>query len=61
MAMIQESENLYIHGEDEAEGVLAAALLKRQGIHNLRVVEGGWEAIEKEKGIDREKDPGKLN
>ena len=61
MAMIQESENLYIHGEGEAEGVLAAALLKRQGIHNLRVVEGGWEAIEKEKGIDREKDPGKLN
>lgn len=61
MAMIRESENLYIHGGDDREGVLAAALFKRQGYHNLRVVEGGWEAVDRENGIAKEKDPGKLN
>jgi rhodanese-related sulfurtransferase len=61
MATIQETDNLYIHGEDDRQGVLAATLLKRQGFHNLRVVEGGWEAILREAGIVKEKDPGKLN
>ncbi len=61
MAMLQETDNLYIHGEDDREGLLAAALLKRQGYHNLRVVAGGWDAMKREKGIGREKDPGKLN
>lgn len=61
MAAIQESDNLYIHGAEDLEGVLAATLLKRQGYHNLRVVEGGWEAIDREAGIVKEKDQGKLN
>lgn len=61
MAPIQETDNLYIHGVDDREGVLAACLLKRQGYHNLRVVEGGWEAVEREAGIVKEKDPGALN
>jgi len=61
MATIQETDNLYIHGADTREGVLAATLLKRQGFHNLRVVEGGWEAILREAGIVKEKDAGKFN
>lgn len=61
MAMLSETENLYIHADDDRDAVLAAALLKRQGFHNLRVVEGGWEAMRREKGIAREKDAGKLN
>ena len=50
-----------VDGGDDREGVLAAALFKRQGYHNLRVVEGGWEAVDRENGIAKEKDPGKLN
>jgi hydroxyacylglutathione hydrolase len=61
MSMLSETENLYIHAEDDRDAVLAAALLKRQGYHNLRVVEGGWEAMRREKGIAKEKDSGKLN
>ena len=61
MAMVGENDNLYILGEDGHAGVLAAALLKRQGFHNLRIVEGGWEAVAKEGGIEKEKDAGRLN
>jgi rhodanese-related sulfurtransferase len=61
MAMLSGNENIYIHADDDRDAVLAAALLKRQGFHNLRVVEGGWEAMLREKGIAKEKDSGKLN
>ncbi len=37
--------NLYIHCGSGYRSVTAASLLKRQGIHNLRNVLGGWKAI----------------
>ena len=61
MAMVGETDNLYVLGEDGNAGVLAAALLKRQGFHNLRVVEGGWEAVTREGRIEKEKDEGRVN
>lgn len=40
-----ELDNLYIHCGGGYRSVIAASLLKRQGIHNLRNVLGGYEAI----------------
>jgi hydroxyacylglutathione hydrolase len=57
MANIEDDHNVYVHCASGYRSVIAASLLKRQGIHNLRNVVGGWNQIkdlEKIK-IDREK------
>lgn len=46
---IDDRDNLYIHCSGLHRGVSAASFLKRQGFHNLRVVEGGWNAIKQQK------------
>lgn len=40
MADIDENDNLYLHCASGFRSVIAASLLKRQGIHNLRNVLG---------------------
>lgn len=61
MANIQENQNLYVHCASGYRSVIAASLLKRQGIHNLRNVTGGWGAIKDQKGIDVVKENSVLN
>jgi hypothetical protein len=41
--------------------VIAASLMKRQGIHNLRNVLGGFNAIRVQEGIEIVKDSSVLN
>ncbi|MEI8280208.1 MAG: rhodanese-like domain-containing protein, partial [Bacteroidota bacterium] len=43
--MIEDENNLYIHCAGGYRSVIAASLLKRQGIHNLRNVLGGFGKI----------------
>lgn len=57
----EEEQNLYIHCAGGYRSVIAASLLKRQGIHNLRNVLGGWKAINEESKIPKEKDTAALN
>lgn len=45
MAHLEETHNLYVHCAGGYRSVIAASLLKRQGIHNLRNVTGGWSQI----------------
>jgi glyoxylase-like metal-dependent hydrolase (beta-lactamase superfamily II)/rhodanese-related sulfurtransferase len=45
MANIDENDNVYIHCSAGYRSVIASSLLKRQGIHNLRNVLGGWNRI----------------
>lgn len=45
MADFEETQNLYVHCAGGYRSVIASSLLKRQGIHNLRNVVGGWNAI----------------
>ncbi len=45
MAFIEDHHNLYIHCAGGYRSVIAASILKREGIHNLRNVIGGWGAI----------------
>ena len=61
MADIEDTHNLYLHCGSGFRSVIAASLLKRQGIHNLRNVIGGWEKIKEEAGIKTEKDASVLN
>ena len=57
----EENQNLYVHCAGGYRSVIAASLLKRQGIHNLRNVEGGWNQIKKLENLEIEKESSVLN
>ena len=61
IANFEENQNIYIHCGGGQKSMLAASLVKREGIHNIRVVEGGFKAIQAEKRIPLEKEASKLN
>ena len=61
MANIEESQNLYLYCGSGYRSVIAASLMKRQGIHNLRNVLGGFNAIRLQQGIEIVKDNSVLN
>jgi rhodanese-related sulfurtransferase len=45
MSELDEHFNIYLISQDGQTNTLAASILKRQGIHNIRVVKQGWEDI----------------
>jgi hydroxyacylglutathione hydrolase len=61
MANLEERFNLYVHCGGGYRSIIAASLLKRQGIHNLRNVTGGWKMIKDQKGVEFVKDKSVLN
>lgn len=61
MANIEEEQNLYVHCAGGYRSVIAASLLKRQGIHNLRNVLGGWARIKEQPGAEVVKEQSVLN
>lgn len=46
-----ENHNLYVHCQGGYRSIIACSLLKREGIHNLRNVEGGYNAMKTTKGL----------
>lgn len=56
IANIEEEQNVYIHCGAGYRSVIAASLLKRQGVHNLRNIVGGWDAIREEPRIKKAKE-----
>jgi glyoxylase-like metal-dependent hydrolase (beta-lactamase superfamily II)/rhodanese-related sulfurtransferase len=61
MGNIEDTDNLYIHCAGGYRSVIAASLMKRQGIHNLRNVLGGWSKMKDEEKIEKEKEAAVLN
>jgi len=61
MANIEDHHNLYVHCAAGYRSVIAASLLKRQGIHNLRNILGGWNSIKEEEKAEIVKDASGLN
>jgi glyoxylase-like metal-dependent hydrolase (beta-lactamase superfamily II)/rhodanese-related sulfurtransferase len=61
MANLEDHHNIYLHCGGGYRSVIAASLFKRQGIHNLRNVTGGWGKIKDQKGIEIEKENSVLN
>ena len=61
IAGFEENQNLYIYCGGGYRSVIAASLIKSQGIHQLRNIEGGWAKIKEEKKIKTAKDASVLN
>ncbi len=61
MAQFDDHQNLYVHCQGGYRSVIAASLLKRQGLHNLRNVNGGWGKIKEQEGIKQVKETSALN
>ncbi len=45
MANFEDFQNIYIYGENGYRGITACSLIKKEGIHNLRHLQGGWPEI----------------
>lgn len=61
MANFEDRHNLYVHCASGYRSVIAASLLKRQGIHNLRNIAGGWNKIKEQEKVQIVKDASVLN
>ncbi len=61
LANIEDQHNLYLHCAGGYRSVIAASLMKRQGIHNLRNINGGWTKIKDEKKAEIVKETSVLN
>lgn len=56
-----ETQNIYVHCQGGYRSVIASSLLKRQGIHNIRNIVGGYSRIAEQKNIETEKESSVLN
>ena len=61
MVDFNDTDNIYFHCTGGYRSVIACSLFKRQGIHNLRNITGGWNAIKEIEGIEVVKENSVLN
>jgi glyoxylase-like metal-dependent hydrolase (beta-lactamase superfamily II)/rhodanese-related sulfurtransferase len=61
IANIEDHQNVYVHCAGGYRSVIASSLLKRQGIHNIRNVLGGWNKIQEQEKVEIIKEKSVLN
>lgn len=61
MADFDDADNIYIHCASGYRSTIATSLFKRQGIHNLHNISGGWDEIKKLDGLEIARDNSVLN
>jgi len=61
LSALEEEQNIYVHCQGGYRSIIASSLLKRQGIHNIRNVIGGYKKITEQKNIKTEKESSVLN
>lgn len=61
MANFDDTHNLYVHCAGGYRSVIASSLLKRQGLHNIRNVTGGWGKIKEQEKAEIVKESSVLN
>src|SRR5664279_2313352 len=61
MAEFSDKDNIYVHCAGGYRSVIASSLFKRQGIHNLHNIIGGWDEIKKLDGLEIVKENSVLN
>jgi hydroxyacylglutathione hydrolase len=50
LSQFEENENIYVHCAGGYRSVIATSILKKEGLHNVRNVLGGWAKIKEEEG-----------
>lgn len=61
VSSFEETQNIYVHCQGGYRSLIASSLLKRQGLHNIRNIAGGWNKIKEESKIKTEKENSVLN
>jgi len=61
MAHFNDTDNIYLHCASGYRSVIACSLFKRQGIHNLRNISGGYGAIKGLEGVEVVRENSVLN
>jgi len=61
MANIEENQNVYVHCAGGYRSVIASSILKRQGFHNIRNIQGGWSKIKEQEKVEIIKEKSVLN
>jgi hydroxyacylglutathione hydrolase len=61
MAHFDDNHNLYVHCQGGYRSIIACSMLKREGIHNLRNVEGGYNNMKDTRGLETEQEKSVLN
>ena len=61
LAQFEDNQNLYLHCAGGYRSVIACSLLKREDIHNLRNIAGGWDAIKEQENVKIIKEASILN
>jgi len=61
LSEFEEDQNIYVHCQGGYRSLIASSILKRQGIHNIRNVVGGYKKISEQKKIKTEKESSVLN
>ncbi|NSL89652.1 MBL fold metallo-hydrolase [Chitinophaga sp. Mgbs1] len=61
LADFDEHLNLYVHCQGGYRSIIACSILKREGIHNLRNVDGGFNKMKNEKGLEVVQEKNVLN
>lgn len=61
MANLEDHQNIYVHCAGGYRSVIASSLLKRQGIHNIRNIAGGWGKIKEQEKVEIVKENSVLN
>lgn len=45
IALLDSEKNIYLYGYTSSDAAIAASLIKKQGVHNIRIIEGGYERM----------------
>jgi len=61
VSSFEETQNIYVHCQGGYRSLIASSLLKRQGLHNIRNIAGGWNKIKEESKIKTQKENSVLN
>lgn len=61
LADIEDNHNLYVHCAGGYRSVIACSIMKREGIHNLRNVNGGFARLKDQEGIEIVQEKNVLN
>lgn len=51
LADLEDNHNLYVHCQGGYRSIIACSIMKREGIHNLRNIEGGFAKMKDQKGL----------